>query len=50
MNEGLRIRIRGLLDEYNTRKSTMDMATKEFLLKVSVELLREVLNTVDQKS
>lgn len=50
MDEGLRIRIRGLLDEYNTRKSTMDMATKEFLLKVSVELLREVLNTVDQKS
>jgi len=50
MNEGLRIRIRSLLDEYNTRKSTMDMATKEFLLKVSVELLREVLNTVDQKS
>jgi hypothetical protein len=50
MNEGLRLRIEGVLDEYNTRKSTMDMATKEFLLKVSVELLREVLNTVDQKS
>lgn len=50
MNEGLRLRIRGVLDEYNTRKSTMDMATKEFLLKVSVELLREVLNTTEQKS